>query len=203
MAVCIDEVHSTVQNYESFRPEFKTSVDCINNIVSLSRGHSLQTIYVPILVMSATFTLTDQQAFNGLIGHFPTIVLWGGMGMNRLNISLNVQISGNPVTSIMKAWTIKATQQPTQQSLIYSNSAAVCDGQIINRLSSAAKHVPHNNGKFLALTGDCGLMLKSFLMASFCGQHMDNTVPLEEDAPDSQFKLPTVLAVSIAQHASV
>ena len=68
----------------------------------------------------------------------------------------------------MKAWTAIATEQPTKQSLIYSNSAAACDGQLLSRLLSAARKVPTNNGIFLALTGGCGLMLKSFLMASFC-----------------------------------
>ncbi len=33
-AVCIDEVHATVQNYESFCPEFETAIESINNIVA-------------------------------------------------------------------------------------------------------------------------------------------------------------------------
>ncbi len=35
-AVCIDEVHATVQNYESFRPEFKSAVESINILVGES-----------------------------------------------------------------------------------------------------------------------------------------------------------------------
>ncbi len=166
-SVCIDEAHSTVHNYESFRPEFKTAIDTINYLVSVARRAAPATIYVPILVMSATFTVADQQAFNHLIGRFPSIVLWGDMA--RRNISFAVKICGQPVTSIMNAWSAKALEQPTKQSLIYSNSAAACDGQLLNRLSITARKIPFDNGKFLALTGDCGLMLKSFLMASFCG----------------------------------
>jgi superfamily II DNA helicase RecQ len=165
--VCIDEAHSTVHNYESFRPEFKTAIETINYLVSVARRAAPAMIYVPILVMSATFTIADQHAFNLLIGRFPTIVFWGEMA--RRNITFNVQIAGQPTTSLMNTWTAIATEQPTKQSLIYSNSAAACDGQLLNKLSNAARKLPFNNGTFLSLTGDCGLMLKSFLMASFCG----------------------------------
>ena len=34
-ALSIDEVHSTVHNYESFCPKFKTAIDTINNLVSV------------------------------------------------------------------------------------------------------------------------------------------------------------------------
>lgn len=67
-AFVIDEIHSTVHNYESFWPEFKTAMDSMNHIVSLTRKNSPDTFYVPILAMSATFTVSDQQAFNMLVG---------------------------------------------------------------------------------------------------------------------------------------
>jgi hypothetical protein len=184
-AVCIDEAHATVHNYESFRPEFKTAIDSINLLLSIARKNAPAKIFVPILAMSATFTIADQQSFNQLIGRFPTIVLWGDM--DRRNITINVHTSGQPVTSIMNAWTEIATQQPTKQSLVYSNSAAACDGQLLNRLSNAAQKLPFNNGKFLSLTGECGMMLKSFLMASFCGDsslHDTDNEPLHHDQND-------------------
>ncbi len=142
--------------------------------------------------MSATLTIADQQAFNELIGQFPTVVLWGNMA--RRNIQFNVQISGQPVTSIMNMWTAVATQQPTKQSLIYSNSAAACDGQLLNRLSTAAAKLPFNNGTFLALTGDCGLMLKSFLMASFCSESPSAAIDNGIDTSDMEnsFSLPHI-----------
>jgi superfamily II DNA helicase RecQ len=112
-AVCIDEAHSTVHNYESFRPEFKTAIETINYLVSVARRAAPAMIYVPILVMSATFTIADQHAFNLLIGRFPTIVFWGEMA--RRNITFNVQIAGQPTTSLMNTWTAIATEQPTKQ----------------------------------------------------------------------------------------
>jgi superfamily II DNA helicase RecQ len=87
-AVCIDEVHTAVQNYESFRPEFKTAMVSVNRIVSVARRSNLGTkFYVPILAMSATFTVSDQLSFNDLIARQPTMVIWGDM--DRQNILFN------------------------------------------------------------------------------------------------------------------
>lgn len=166
-AVCIDEAHSPVQNYESFRPEFKAAMESLNALVAVSRRNNPDTFYVPILVMSATFTIPDQQAFNNLIGRFPSLVVWGDM--SRRNISFHVNIAGDPLHSFSKDWINIAITQPTRQSLVYSNTKAACDGPILNRLLAACKNVPFDNGSFLSLTGDCGIMLKSYLMACFCG----------------------------------
>ena len=69
-AVCVDKVHSTVQDFESFRPELKTAMIMINTIVAVARRANKGTnFYVPILVMLATFTMSDQQSFNDLICH--------------------------------------------------------------------------------------------------------------------------------------
>ena len=174
-AVCIDEVHSTVQNYESFRPEFKTAIESINKLVGASRRNCPDTYYVPILVMSATFTIKDQHIFNSLIGRLPTMAIW--RNMSRRNISFNVTVAGDPLNRFCKDWILTATKQPTKQSLVYSNSSQTCDNAILNRLFNARTKVPINNGKFMALTGDCGMMLKSFLMASFCGDVHDDNLP--------------------------
>ena len=174
-AVCIDEVHSTVLNYESFRPEFKTAIDSMNTIVAESRRNCPDTYYVPILAMSATFTIVDQQTFNSLIGRLPTMAIWGDM--SRRSISFQVTVAGDPLNSFSKDWIAIATRHPTKQSLVYSNSSTTCDGAILNRLSTARSKVTMSNGQFLSLTGSCGTMLKSFLMASFCADVDDNRLP--------------------------
>jgi hypothetical protein len=74
-AVCIDEVHSSVQNYESFSPEFKSAMDFLHQLVMISRNSTTRShFYVPIHAMSATFTMSDQDAFNKLIHRQPTMV---------------------------------------------------------------------------------------------------------------------------------
>ena len=173
-AFVIDEVHATVQNYESFRPEFKTAMQTANTIVKAARK-SDGNYYVPILAMSATFTIADQQSFNNLIQRQPTIVIWGGM--DRRNISFNVNIVGDPLSALVNDWVPIATTQSDSQSLIYSNSAASCDGAILNRLQSVRTKIPFDNGRFMPLTGDCGLMLKAYLMACFCGHTADLADP--------------------------
>ncbi len=125
--------------------------------------------------MSATFTIVDQHAFNSLIGRLPTMAIWGDM--SRRNISFNVTIAGQPLNRFCKDWIDIATKQPTKQSLVYSNSAQNCDVAILNRLSHARTKVTMNNGKFMSLTGDCGMMLKSFMMAAFCGDVHDDNLP--------------------------
>ncbi|KAL3765558.1 hypothetical protein ACHAWU_003099 [Discostella pseudostelligera] len=180
-AFCIDEVHSTVHNYESFRPEFKTAMESVNELVAISRRNNPDTFYAPILAMSATFTTMDQQAFNNLIGRFPTVVMWGNMA--RRNISFHVNIAGDPLHSFSKDWIDIANAQPSRQSLVYSNSAQSCNGPIQNRLMAASKKLPFNNGSFISLTGDCGMMLKSYLMACFCGNFENDNDTITDNHP--------------------
>ncbi len=176
-AVCVDEAHCAVHNYESFRPEFKAAIDSINGIVGIARRSNPDTFYVPILVMSATLTISDQRAFNRLICRLPTIVMWGDM--SRRNISFSVDISGDPLNAFIKDWIAFTTLHPRRQSLVYSNTASSCDGSILNRLLAAQQKLPLSTGDILPFTGECGTMLKSYLMASFCGETMDAATPTD------------------------
>ena len=120
-AVCIDEVHSSVQNYESFRPEFKSAMDFLNQLVTISRNSTTRShFYVRILAMSATFTISDQDAFNKLIRRQPTMVFWGEM--SRRSIKFNVHVAGNPTHLLMADWTKVAGKEYPQQSLIRGES---------------------------------------------------------------------------------
>jgi superfamily II DNA helicase RecQ len=103
-AVCFDEVHCAVHNYESFRPEFKTAIDSINELVGIARRNNPDSFYVPILAMSATFTIADQQSFNQLINRLPTIVMWGEL--SRRNITFTLDVSGDPYNTFIKDWTV-------------------------------------------------------------------------------------------------
>ncbi len=103
-AFCIDEVHSTVQNDESFRPEFRRAIDAVHAIVSVARNSlSATRCFVPILAMLATFTMSDQNSFNNLIRRQPTIVFGGEM--DRRNIAFTFYVAGNPMHSLIGDWT--------------------------------------------------------------------------------------------------
>ncbi len=199
--VCVDEVHCTVNNYESFRPEFKTAIDCINELVGIARRNNSESFHVPILAMSATFTNTDQQSFNQLINRLPTIVMWGEM--SRRNITFTVDVSGDAYNAFIKDWTVVMQRNPKQQSLVYSNSAAACDGSILNRLFAARRKVPSINGTFFSLTGECGMMLKSYLMASFCNESEDSQ-GIESTNHDAQpsITLPTIVCMPCTSAAN-
>ena len=71
-----DEVHTAVQNYVSFRPDFRSAMDFLHLLVSTARTATNGSyLYVPILArMSATFTMSDQDSFNKLIRRQPTMV---------------------------------------------------------------------------------------------------------------------------------
>ena len=168
-AVCIDEVHAAVQNYVSFRPEFKSAVESLNSLVSIAKAAGKR---VPILAMSATFTIPQQRAFNKLIQRKPSMVIWGDM--DKRNVGFHTVVAGNPMQSLIKDWIRHTKEDPRKQSLIYSNSKAACDGQIMNSLVKACQRLPRaicrrtNKWRFIALTGACGVMLKSFIVESFC-----------------------------------
>ena len=70
--ICVDELHTIVENGESFRPDFRRAVALINKLTAASRANN-PTLKVPLLVMSATLRIPDQQCFNGLLKLSPTM----------------------------------------------------------------------------------------------------------------------------------
>eukprot|EP00804_Cyclotella_cryptica_P005546 CCRYP_003053-RA/>CCRYP_003053-RA protein AED:0.68 eAED:0.43 QI:0/0/0/0.5/1/1/2/0/593 len=177
--VCIDEAHACVEQGESFCPEFKSSINALKSLIATIEQPTLD---VPVLAMSATFRIPDQKAFNTMIGDFPELVMWGGM--NRRNVGIFASVAGEPLSRLIHNWVHDVTNDPTMQSLIMSNSAAACDGRIIDRLEKAAAKLPRSvRGEvprlFMPFTGDSGLVLKMFLMACFCAE--DSTNPLLVD----------------------
>lgn len=179
-AVCIDEAHTAVTNYESFRPEFKSAIENINTLVSISKD-SKPKHRVPILVMSATFTIPLQREFNNLIHRMPSVVVWGDM--KRRNVGIFVNTVGNPICAFLSQWSSHIQEDPTKKSLVYCNSATVCEGSLLSRLESAHNKLPPEVkdciGKFslVAFTGKCGVMMKSYLMDAFSGESEDKSLP--------------------------
>ena len=100
-AFCIDEAHTAVMNYESFRPEFKTAIKTINTLILISKN-SNPVHRIPILVMSATFTIPHQRIFNSLIQRKPSIVMWGDM--KQRNVGIFIQTVGDPINAFLNQW---------------------------------------------------------------------------------------------------
>ncbi|KAL3759766.1 hypothetical protein ACHAWU_007510 [Discostella pseudostelligera] len=209
-AFCIDECHSVVQNYDSFRPEFKDAILSINGLISISKSHH-PSRHIPILVMSATFRIPDQLVFNKLIGRFPTLVDWGTM--DKKNVGLHCFICGDPLHSFQCDWRERVISNPFGQSLIYSNSAAQCEGPILRRLRKAFASLPQNikdtigDIKFFAFTGSCGVMLKTYLMEAFCSSNVDRgdvdgTTFINATTQADGFKLPKILAMACTSAAN-
>eukprot|EP00956_Cyclotella_meneghiniana_P011109 scaffold15544_cov108-Cyclotella_meneghiniana.AAC.1 len=174
--VCIDEAHACVEQGESFRPEFKSSVNALKSLIATSKLNN-PTLDIPVLAMSATFRIPEQRSFNAMMGDFPELVMWGDM--NRRNVGIFASVAGEPLSRLINTWVQDVMKDPSMQSLIMSNSAAACDGRIIDRLEKAASKLPDSvKGEvtrlFMPFTGDSGLMLKMFLMACFCAEDSSN-----------------------------
>ena len=166
----VDEVHATVENHDSFRPEFKAAVDTIRTLISTSNQYHPDHV-IPLLAMSATFPIEAQQCFNALVGSFPDIVDWGPM--DKRNVGIYCKIDGDPVNTLLKDWAAHVTDDPDMKSLLYSNSAQACDETLIQRLEKKRDTLPKaiTAGKeFVSLVGEGGLMLKTFLAAAFCAE---------------------------------
>lgn len=104
-----------------------------------------------------------------------TGLMWGNM--NRCNVGIYASVVGEPHTRLISTWVSDVTKDPSpsMKSLIMSNSAATCDGRIIDRLEKVAATLPDSirgdiERIFMPFTGDSGLMLKMFLMSCFCAE---------------------------------
>ena len=177
---CIDEAHTAVVNYEYFRPEFKSAIENVNTLVSMSKDSNPKH-RIPILVMSASFTIPIQREFNNLIHRMPSVVIWGDM--KRRNIGIFVDTVGNPICAFLSQWSSHVQEDPTKKSLVYCNSAAMAEGSLLSRLRSQHNNLPPDVKKsigkhsLVAFTGKCGVMMKSYLMDAFSGESEDESLP--------------------------
>jgi len=97
--------------------------------------------------------------------------------MAKRNIGFFVHAVGSPTNLLFKHWSNTTSLDPSHQSLIYLNSAKACNGTLMIKLEAerdslplSAIHTPEGKLKlFIALTGECGIMMKAYLMAAFCG----------------------------------
>eukprot|EP00956_Cyclotella_meneghiniana_P023827 scaffold47026_cov113-Cyclotella_meneghiniana.AAC.6 len=62
---------------------------------SISKTHHLERD-IPMLVMSATYRIPEQKAFNVLIDDLPEIVMWGDM--NSRNVGIFGSVVGEPLS---------------------------------------------------------------------------------------------------------
>jgi len=176
---CVDEAHATVEHSDSFRPESAAGVQSINVLTAISQKHHPGK-ELPYLVMPATFTIPEQRQYNAMCNRFPDMVDWGEM--DKRNVGVFCKIAGDPVNELLKDWKKNVTKTPDAQSLLYSNSAQVCEDSLLNRLEKKLSEMDSNltttdDGKekeFIPLTCDCGIMLKSYLMAAFCDDGNDD-----------------------------
>ena len=79
--LCVDEAHS-VNIYESFRPEFKESIQTLKAIYEACNKKPTR------IVMSATMRVEDQQRIDELWGASPDFIVWTEMNRHRIFIDI-------------------------------------------------------------------------------------------------------------------
>ena len=123
--------------------------------------------------------------------------MWGPM--DRRSIRINVDVSGQPISSIKASLVQYYADHTEQKVLVYTNSKKAADGslyemadKIVDNLN--AREDVNLKNEVLCLTGDCGIMMKTYLMESFCNDcdlGNDNDISPNIDGEDDT-KLPYV-----------
>ena len=88
--------------------------------------------------------------------------------MARWNIEFIVHIFGQPSVGIKRKLSEACKTNRSRKLLLYTNSKT----NIETTLTLVAESVLGEEniiGDVVALTGDCGITMKTFLMAAFCG----------------------------------
>ena len=65
-----------------------------------------------------------------------------GAPMDKRTTSIYTKIVGDPIGDLMKDWKSQILEDPTIQSILYSNIITACDGSILQRLENAKKNLP-------------------------------------------------------------
>ena len=117
--------------------------------------------------MSATLRLEYQRTFENISKQKPTIVCWGEMA--RRSIAFIVHIFGSPTAGIKRFLSAAYKDHQSCKVLLYSNSKTNAETSLTN-VAQLVLDKHHIAGDAIALTGDSGIMMKTFLMAAFCGE---------------------------------
>ncbi|KAL7535523.1 hypothetical protein ACHAXR_006542 [Thalassiosira sp. AJA248-18] len=179
-SVFVDEAHSIHRdgfNGSNFRPEFDAAFTNLMSVVNSQQRNA------NVAIMSATLRQDYQDTIQKLSKRKPTVISWGKM--DRRNISFAVNVFGQPSSAIKRELFRLYRDNNGRKVLIYTNSKTNAE----TTLTSLAEDVMSElniDGEVIALTGDCGIMMKSYIMAAFCGQCDDDQDDVNEfmDLPD-------------------
>lgn len=187
-SVFIDEAHTIHRDGKhgsNFRSEFDIGVSNLMNIIDKQETN------INVSIMSATLTEEYQKTVTELINKEPTVVCWGEM--SRRNISLGVGIVGKPHAAIKRKLQNDYVENPQRKTLVYTNSKTIAE-TTLTRTSEGVLESLNVDGDVIALTGDGGVMMKTFIMAMFCESSTNNDKDKIDDS-DVDMVLPNLLIV--------
>ena len=170
--LCIDEAHS-INLQKHFRPEFLPAASFMKTL------YDLQPHKCSFIAMSATLREDDQLALSCVLNNTPDMITW--TDMNRRRIFFDVQVTGNPTISIRSALKNDFQTHPQIKAIVYTNSKTKAEESITPMIEKVMEEcmIP---GEAMALTGDSGVMEKTFIMECFarptdCNDNSDDAIP--------------------------
>ena len=165
----IDEAH-TISQYgaegSNFCPEFDGAYKNLIRLAAASSNGPLN-----ICLMSGTLPKDEQTKLITVGGQKPTVVLHGLMGRRR--IFIGVDAVGQPASGIRRCIMTDYKSNPTRKVIINSHSKRAAE-RTFTSLAESTLETLQISANVMALTGDCGIMMKVFLMACFSGAKFDD-----------------------------
>ena len=162
---CIDEAHS-INLQKDFRPDF---IAASSFMMSLRNNQPTSSAFI---AMSATLTQQDQTQLSRILNITPDLITW--TDMNRRRIFFDVQVTGNPTLSIRSSLKNDFQKHPDIKAIVYTNSKKKAEESIMPMIEKVLNQckVP---GEAMSLTGDSGVMEKTYIMECF-------SVPVDADS---------------------
>ena len=199
--IVVDEAHSVAQDGRDFRPEFRTAVSALRKIYDNSPTP------INFLAMSATFRRDDQDVISRLWTRPPDKVIW--LELSRRGIGLDVVISGNPTSSIVKCMSSDYKIPTTTKTIVYTNSKRAAMGSLSKALEAMLEKCERNwrnsgydfvPGRVISFTGDDGLQSKVHIMRAWA-RDLDDVPVHEDEFGDPGDELPNLLIMPATKAA--
>ena len=137
---------------------------------------TIASIDTPITATTATLRKEDQDVLSSLIQREPDTVIWGPM--DRRSIRINVCVSGKPMTEMKQFVESSLERNKIGKIIIYTNSKVAAE----NGLKDAVQDILDKHkieGCAMPFTGNNGIMMKNYIMTSFCPDEISSVGDLE------------------------
>jgi len=154
----VDEAHMAVIDGRYFRPEFKKLKSSLWALAVQSPKP------VARLTMTATFTAELRDEYTSVMGENFTHSLWGDVSRRELHLCCCVCTQP---TQPLKSFIARHLAEVDRKVIVYTNDASAATGGILKSSQATIASTDSLDGDVMALTGNLGVVLKSYIVSSF------------------------------------